>query len=168
MNRPQRAIAISRTLSNHSNSFFLTKIIESRQNNVNHIPGDKVWVTKKANILRLSSCLYLLKISNRNCSTAVDFVSRLPEAVFFRWSLVKEKGAIENIVSLMINKLQENRSKDAFNVYFKVLVFQKLRRESLGETENRRGLQIIYVLIIKKEKTKKEINRSLLITHCYK
>ena len=120
MNQSQRAIAISKTLSNHSNSFSLTKIIESRQNNVNHISGDKVWVRKMTNILRLSSCLYLLKISNRNCSTAVDFVSRLPEAVFFRWPLVKENGAIENIVSLMINKLQENRSKDAFNVYFKV------------------------------------------------
>ena len=44
---------------------------------------------------RLSSCLYLLKISNRNCSTAVDFVSRLPEAVFFRWPLVKENGAMK-------------------------------------------------------------------------
>ena len=68
---------------------------------------------------------------------------------------------MENFVSLMMNKLQENRSKDTFNVYFKVLVFQNLRPESLGETENRRGLQIIYVLIIKKEKNK-ERNQSFI------
>ena len=70
---------------------------------------------------------------------------------------------MENFVSLMMNKLQENRSKDTFNVYFKVLVFQNLRSESLGETENRRGLQIIYVLIIKKEKKQ----RKKSIVHCW-
>ena len=63
---------------------------------------------------------------------------------------------MENFVSLMMNKLQENRSKDTFNVYFKVLVFQNLRSESLGETENRRGLQIIYVLINKEKRIKKK------------
>ena len=63
---------------------------------------------------------------------------------------------MENFVSLMMNKLQENRSKDTFNVYFKVLVFQNLRPESLGETENRRGLQIIYVLINKEKRIKKK------------
>ena len=63
---------------------------------------------------------------------------------------------MENFVSLMMNKLQENRSKDTFNIYFKVLVFQNLRSESLGETENRRGLQIIYVLINKEKRIKKK------------
>ena len=76
--------------------------------------------------------------------------------MFFRWPLVKVNGAMENFVSLMMNKLQENRSKDTFNVYFKVLVFQNLRSESLGETENRRGLQIIYVLINKEKRIKKK------------
>ena len=76
--------------------------------------------------------------------------------VFFRRPLVKVNGAMENFVSLMMNKLQENRSKDTFNVYFKVLVFQNLRSESLGETENRRGLQIIYVLINKEKRIKKK------------
>lgn len=40
--------------------------------------------------------------------TAVDLSSRLPEAVFFRWPLVNENGARNNIVNLMINKLRED------------------------------------------------------------
>ena len=157
MNQPQRAIVISRTPSNHSNSFFLTKSRQNRQNNVNHIPGDKVWVRKMTNILRLSSCFYLLKISNRNCSTAVDFVSRLPEAVFFRWPLVKENGAIENIVSLMINKLQENRSKDAFNVYFKVSL-SKITAWILRW--NRKQARLTNNILVNKERKKKQKERS--------
>ena len=116
MNQSQRAIAISKTLTNHPNSFSLTKIIEIRQNIVNYIPGDKIWVRKITNILCLSSYLCLLKISNRKCSTAVD-VSRLPEAVFFRWPLIKENKARKTIVSLMINKLQGKRNFDTFALF---------------------------------------------------
>ena len=98
MNQSQRAIAISRKLSNLSQSFSLTKIIESRQNNVKQIPGDKVWVRKMTNILRLSSCLTCWRFPTVTVQQQSTLFRDYPKLCFAGGHLLKKTGQWKNIV----------------------------------------------------------------------